>query len=398
MTSDNPVPIAEPEKKSLFDTAVVSTPVILTVIATFILGRSSSEMTQAQYQRSVAGQNQSKVADQWGFFQAKRIRGTNYETTAITLLAQKADPFTPDTLTGGVDELAREIQLAEKETPALRDSLAGLSTKVQEMRQKLEDLLHPSSPDPILTPAKVRAAFDALTAYPEPKADSADQTGIDAEQRRLLNSILDDIRKFKPDKEIAPRTLELKPETIDLALEQAQARAGKIAAQGKQLDIVLEHFDALVDSEAGLCRELQRVLNAQLSALIKSGADAKQLAPLEARLERVRNLSARLIGAYYAARYAFDAKRYESDARSNQEAAYLYDVQVLQSSAQSDKHLRRSLGFMIAMLIAQVGVTVGSLALMLKFRLPVWSVAVLSGLCAIGLGTYIFFEWWGPLF
>ena len=57
-------PAATSEPRPLFTTIVVSTPVVLTVIATFILGRSSSEMTQAQYQRAVASQNQSKVANQ----------------------------------------------------------------------------------------------------------------------------------------------------------------------------------------------------------------------------------------------------------------------------------------------------------------------------------------------
>ena len=92
-------------------------------------------------------------------------------------------------------------------------------------------------------------------------------------------------------------------------------------------------------------------------------------------MDRVRTLSAKLQGDYKAARHNFTAHRYEDDARSNQEAAYLYDVSVLQSSARSDKHLKNSFGFLIAMLVAQVGVTIGSLALMLKFRLPVWAIA-----------------------
>lgn len=384
MSAANAAPEAAKEKKPIFETVVISTPVVLTVVATFILGRSSAEMTQAQYQRSLAGQNQSKVADQWAFFQAKRIRGTSYETTAIALLAQKADPFTADTLVETAAGLIREIE------PGKTPELDALAKKARESLQKINAVLHPSPADDKLTEAKVKEALDALNEYPTPKLETADADGIEPGQRKLLDEVLADIRRFKPEKEIAPKTLTLKPETIDAAIEQAKTRAAQVARHGKQIDAVLEQFDALVDRQTVLCREYQRIVG----GMIKAGGDAK----LERSRERARTMSAQLLGDYKAARFAFDARRYEDDARSNQELAYLYDAQVLQSSAQSDKHLKRSFGFMIAMLIAQVGVTIGSLALMLKFRMPVWSVAVLSGLCAIGLGVYIFFEWWGPLF
>jgi len=50
--------------------------VVMTVVATLLAGLASSEMTRAQYNRSLAAQQQSKAGDQWGFFQAKRLRGT----------------------------------------------------------------------------------------------------------------------------------------------------------------------------------------------------------------------------------------------------------------------------------------------------------------------------------
>jgi hypothetical protein len=387
----------EPAKKSLFETVLISTPVMLTVVATFILGRSSSEMTQAQYQRAVASQNQSKVGDQWAFFQAKRIRGTSYETTAVSLFAQKADPFTADTLVDAAQGLVREIQLTEKEAGKLRDPLQALDKKAKASLEKINALLHPSSDAKKLTPEKVKEALDALEIYPEPKLDTSKADGkIDADQRKLLDDILADVRAFKPEKIVAPKTLDLKPETIDTAMEKAKAKAARIAQHGKEIDRVLTEFDALVDRQAGLGREYQRLLGGHLSALARASGDADEIAKLERRLDRVRNLSARLLGDYKAARYTFDARRYEDDARSNQEAAYLYDVQVLQSSARSDKHLQRSLGFMIAMLVAQVAVVIASLAMMLKYRFPVWGVAVLAGLSAIAFGAYIILDL-GPL-
>ena len=55
---------------------LLATPVVMTVVATLLAGLASSEMTRAQYNRSLAAQQQAKAGDQWGFFQAKRLRGT----------------------------------------------------------------------------------------------------------------------------------------------------------------------------------------------------------------------------------------------------------------------------------------------------------------------------------
>jgi hypothetical protein len=63
-------------KKNLWDTVLTATPILLTVLGTLLASRSSGEMTQAQYYRSIAAQNQSKAGDQWAFFQAKKVRGT----------------------------------------------------------------------------------------------------------------------------------------------------------------------------------------------------------------------------------------------------------------------------------------------------------------------------------
>src|SRR4051794_36961379 len=71
-------PALAPARSSL-DSLYLTTPVILAVLVPLMLGRSSTEMTMAQYHRAEAAQHQSKAANQWGFFQAKRIRGTSYD-------------------------------------------------------------------------------------------------------------------------------------------------------------------------------------------------------------------------------------------------------------------------------------------------------------------------------
>ena len=51
------------------------TPVVMTVVATLLAGLASSEMTTSQYDRALGAQLQSKAGDQWGYFQAKKMRG-----------------------------------------------------------------------------------------------------------------------------------------------------------------------------------------------------------------------------------------------------------------------------------------------------------------------------------
>lgn len=392
-----PAPAQPAEKKPVFDTIVISTPVLLTVVATFILGRSSAEMTQAQYHRSVAGQNQSKVGDQWAFFQAKRIRGTNYETTSALLLAQKADPFTPDTLLDAAQSLLDLVKGTSSQTKpdagSLREQLKAIQKKAEVLQTDIKAALNPGANGwqgkrTKVTVESLKATLDALERYPD-EIQSTGNDSISADQRKLLDEILVDIARFKPEQEIAPKTLGLTVETIDKALEEAKEHTAKVAKRGKDIDRVLEELDILAERHAALVREYQRLL------LTKSNATAFA-APGPPNLEPTRALSASVLADYKAARYAFDARRYEEDARSNQKAAYLYDVQVLRASARSDKHLQRSFYFMLAMLIAQIGVTIASTAMAMRRKLPLWGVAALSGFVSILFGVYVLLEL-GPL-
>ncbi len=80
-----------------------ATPIVMTVIATMLAGLSTSEMTRAQYDRSLAAQEQSKAGDQWAYFQAKRMRETVHRDTLLVLDLQDqpqplADPTSLRTL------------------------------------------------------------------------------------------------------------------------------------------------------------------------------------------------------------------------------------------------------------------------------------------------------------
>ena len=64
-----------------------ATPIIMTVIATMLAGLASSEMTKAQYDRSLAAQLQSKAGDQWSYYQAKKLRSAVARNTLDLLAA-----------------------------------------------------------------------------------------------------------------------------------------------------------------------------------------------------------------------------------------------------------------------------------------------------------------------
>src|SRR5512142_2414121 len=76
--------------QTIWGKMLTATPIIMTVVATALAGLASSEMTRAQYSRSLAAQHQSKAGDQWGYFQAKRLRGAMQRST-LDLLQTTAE-------------------------------------------------------------------------------------------------------------------------------------------------------------------------------------------------------------------------------------------------------------------------------------------------------------------
>lgn len=85
--------------KNTYGKVLGSTPVVMTVVSTLMAGLSNSEMTRGQYDRSTAAQIQSKVGDQWSFYQARRLRSANFKSGEL-LLTASADtmPLTSEML------------------------------------------------------------------------------------------------------------------------------------------------------------------------------------------------------------------------------------------------------------------------------------------------------------
>ncbi len=151
-----------------------ATPVVMTVIATLLAGLSNGEMTKAQYTRALAAQQQAKAGDQWGFFQAKRLR------SAIQLGTLDVVQFTADT--------------AQPDAAALR-AFAATLPGADGVQAALTVLLS----------AQLPAA--ARSAPPAPEVRTA----------------LDGIGQGLPDAELIPRLNAARPELVTAALRAAQA-------------------------------------------------------------------------------------------------------------------------------------------------------------------------------
>jgi len=147
--------------QTLWGKILSATPVVMTVIATMLAGLASSEMTRAQYSRSLAAQQQSKTGDQWEFFQAKRLRSAlQLSTLDILQNAMDVRPLDAATVASFTPPAAPAKAALDATTQAALDALeAGRpDAEVKALVAKLND----QAVENALRAAKERAdAFDA---------------------------------------------------------------------------------------------------------------------------------------------------------------------------------------------------------------------------------------------
>jgi hypothetical protein len=169
---------------TMWGRVLAATPVVMTVVATALAGLASSEMTRAQYSRSLAAQLQSKAGDQWNFFQAKRLRGA-LQRTALDILQGTTEVPAFHAADG---EAAPVAVLAKGELPALpaapavapdlQAALAGLED--QKLDGEMAGLLAPVTDRTLaaaLRDAKDRAkAFDTAVNPINQAIDQLDKT------------------------------------------------------------------------------------------------------------------------------------------------------------------------------------------------------------------------------
>jgi hypothetical protein len=163
---------------SKFGKMLTATPIVMTVVATMLAGLSSSEMTRAQYDRSLAAQQQSKAGDQWSFFQAKRLRSAMQHST-LDMLQSTTDvhPLTSQSFEKSGSELSpAAIAALEKgdlpatastaptdsEVKAAIDALEGSKSET-EIAALLVNVKESTLADSLRSASDAALAFDATT-------------------------------------------------------------------------------------------------------------------------------------------------------------------------------------------------------------------------------------------
>jgi len=312
-----------------------ATPVVMAVVATMLAGLASSEMTRAQYARSLGAQQQSKAGDQWGFFQAKRLRGALQRNT-LDLLQNAADlhPLDPVALKNFVAQQNQaEAANWKTEMLTLLDSTAG--------QQALAALQKGEVPGAGAGPAwdpKVKAATEAIAAA---EAET---------QITELSSPVDN-------------------QAIEVALRAAKDQAQAFETANQPTTRAIEQLENLLARGTALLQQ-SRAVPASDAIASKAGWT--------------------LLRDFTAARVRYTALRYESEARLNQSIAYLYELQVRKSNLSAERHHRRSQRFFFGMLAAQTGVIISTFAMAARKRNLLWSLAAAAGLLAIAFAIYVY--------
>ncbi|HMF14106.1 MAG TPA: DUF4337 family protein [Gemmataceae bacterium] len=412
----NPSP--EPDKpKTRWDSILTSTPVVLTVVATALAGLSSSEMTRAQYFRSLAAQHQSKAGDQWGFFQAKRIRGGTMEMGVDVLRAQHAlAPVTAENIAESADRLPKDLdrvtRAGERLQRALGEAKSGandgsprldVERLVQTSRQNADEArsLEKKFAATLVRP-EVREALKYLhgAELPEASKQVVGSPEIDEAHRAILGR--------KTEAETAALMATIGEDELHQALDASAENARAFEELGKPVDAEIADVGQLIKEAtvlAGGVHRLAERVDLGLAELI-GGNDAgpvRVAGSNDASIE-LRNAAAALARAddaltknadgmnqsFAAARRVFTARRYEREARDNQEIAGIYEIQVRKSSLESERHRTRSQLFFLGMLVAQAGVTIATFSLAMRQRNVLWVLATVAGLAAISFSGYVY--------
>jgi len=357
--------------KSLLERAIVTTPVVMTVVATILASLSNGEMTAAQYHRSMAAQFQSKAADQWGFYQAKRLReGSNQNT--LELLEGLVGPGNFDARSfPSLTQQARQLSnmTLEPDAAALKELLARADAESRTLSQQWDQALA----DPAVADAVRDLGGDGLPTVAEKKVDVP-----------AIADVLKAIEAGKSETETVPLVLAVKREDLDQAEAAASANADAFDAATKPIIAAIDRIGFLVTAETTTLRRLQRDIAADVSP------DAAANLQLLREAGSLRQAADDLMSGFSAARLRFDARRYHQESAYNSAIAQLYEVEVRRSGGESDRNRVRSKNFFYGMLVAQMAVTIATFSLAVRQRSLLWGLASGAGVIAIGLGVYVY--------
>jgi Domain of unknown function (DUF4337) len=307
-----------------------ATPIVMTVIATVLAGLASSEMTRAQYDRSLAAELQSKASDQWNLFQAKKLESV-VQNDVLDLMESTQNLQPVDA--AALDRAANDGTGSAPELARLREILADPAA-----RQAL-DLFQRG-----VLPAKAQGG-----GYP-PKIAAVVAAVQGGREEAEIDGLLADI----PSPDIAE------------AMRAANARS-------QALDAVLAPVNQTISGAEGPVKGLLRRLRADSAA--ETGL-----------VQRTAALSR----DFAAQRLRYTGLRYLAEARLNQDIANLFELQLRKANIAADRHHGRSQHFFLGMLAAQMGVVVATFSLAARKRNLLWGIAAAAGLSAAIFAAYVY--------
>ncbi len=321
---------------TLWGKVLGSTPIVMTVIATVLAGLASSEMTRAQYDRSLAAQLQSKASDQWNLYQAKKLQGV-VQGDVLDLM-EAAQPL-------HVVDLAALRRVAPEAAPAPSDSPD--SPEATKLRQILADPATPPALD----------LFQQNALPPLAKVVPLDQK---------ITAAMAAVQAGREEGDVDVLLLAVTPEELAAALRTANARSQALDAATGPVN------QAIARTEAGVKAMLRRLRS-------EPGSSPDLLA-------QVTTLSRDFV----AQRLRYTILRYQAEARINSDIANVYELQLRKSNIGAERHHGRSQYFFIGMLAAQMAVVIATFALAARQRSLLWSLAAAAGLGAASFAFYIY--------
>jgi hypothetical protein len=253
--------------------------------------------------KSQAGQDQSKVANQWALFGFKRSRALEMEAAAAR---------------------------ARADSGYLRFVFPGSAADAEVVKWL--------------------------------NGDGPPRTELPPPTDERLVQLEKDIKDRKPEADLMAAAGQIKIKTINDAIDHA------------------EDFNARTEKAWDEVTKPAR-------ALAKKAVDEAARDSVDAPLDPAKKARA---DAAQSLMFAMEERRYRGEGGLNNAIGFLYECRVKFSSAESDRHRKRSESFFYAMLAAQVGATISSLALARKRKSALWALAGASGIVAVVIGAYVY--------
>jgi hypothetical protein len=213
----------------------------------------------------------------------------------------------------------------------------------------------PTSPGDAGADKKARDRDEAVGWLTDPKAGPPPVKLPEVTDPNIV-ALREAIEKREPEAELLRLAGKVKHDAIDRAVDEAEKAGAQVDAD----------WEPIVKAAAGLVRDQTAVRPGDPDAAKKATAAT----------------------AAQATGFELEERRYRAESRLNQGIGFLYEIRVKTSSAESDKHRRKSETLFIAMLVAQIGGVTSSLALARKHKSALWLFAGMVGLAALGVGAY----------